>query len=157
MRESEERLSVAADSADVGLWVLDWRTRFFWASQKAREIFGYSADQLISMELFEGSVHPDDWHLVQGSIERALQAGQPLNVEYRLQLGDNQTRWIASRGRPYFTSTGEPERIMGVSMDITPRKLIAQALEERVHFETLLAELSARFVNLPADRIDSDH
>ena len=155
LRESEERLSVAADSADVGLWVLDWRTRFFWASQKAREIFGYSADQLISMELFEGSVHPDDWHLVQGSIERALQAGQPLNVEYRLQLGDNQTRWIASRGRPDFTPTGEPERIMGVSMDITPRKLIAETLEERVHFETLLAELSARFVNLPADRIDS--
>jgi hypothetical protein len=29
-------------------------------------------------------------------------------------------------------------------------------LEERLRFETLLAELSARFVNLPADRIDSN-
>ncbi len=28
-------------------------------------------------------------------------------------------------------------------------------LEERLRFETLLAEISARFVNLPADRIDS--
>ena len=29
-------------------------------------------------------------------------------------------------------------------------------LEERLRFETLLAETSARFVNLPADRIDND-
>jgi len=53
LRESEERLSVAADSADVGLWVLDCRTRVFWASEKARVIFGYSADQVIGMERFE--------------------------------------------------------------------------------------------------------
>ncbi|MFZ0132448.1 MAG: ATP-binding protein [Desulfobacterales bacterium] len=31
-----------------------------------------------------------------------------------------------------------------------------ERLKERLHFETLLAELSARFVNLPADRIDAE-
>ena len=31
-----------------------------------------------------------------------------------------------------------------------------ESLEERLKFETLLAELSARFINLPADRIDSE-
>ena len=152
LRESEERLSVAADSADVGLWVLDCRTRVFWASEKARVIFGYSADQVIGMERFEVSVHPDDWQLVQGSIERALQAGEPVNMEYRIRLGDGHTRWIASRGRPYFTSTGQPDRVMGVSIDITERKQAEQLLEERLRFETLLAEISGRFVNLPPTR-----
>jgi len=156
LRESEERLSVAADSADVGLWVLDWRTRVFWASEKARAIFGYSADQIISMERFEASVHRDDWQRVQGSIERALQAGEPLNVEYRIRLDDSHTRWIASRGRPHFTPTGEPDRLMGVSVDITERKLAEQTLEERLRFETLLAEISSRFVNVPADQIDGE-
>jgi formate hydrogenlyase transcriptional activator len=156
LRKSEERLSVAADSADVGLWVLDCRTRAFWVSEKARVIFGYSADQVISMERFEVSVHPEDWQVVQGSIERALQAGEPVNVEYRIRLGDSHTRWIASRGRPYFTSTGQPDRVMGVSIDITERKQAEQLLEERLRFETLLAELSAHFVNLPADQIDSE-
>jgi formate hydrogenlyase transcriptional activator len=156
LRESEERLSVAADSADVGLWVLDWRTRVFWASEKARTIFGYSADQIISMERFEASVHPDDWQLVQVSIERALHAGEPVNVEYRIRFGDSHTRWIASRARPHFTPTGEPDRLLGVSVDITERKLAEQALEERLRFEKVLAEISSRFVNVPTDRIDGE-
>jgi len=51
------------------------------------------------MERLEASVHPDDWQFVQGSIERAMQTGEPVNVEYRIRLGDSRTRWIASRGR----------------------------------------------------------
>jgi len=135
---------------------LDCRTRLFWASEKARVIFGYSADEVIGMERFEASVHPGDWQLVQGSIERALQAGEPVNLEYRIRLGDSHTRWIASRGRAYFTSTGEPDRVMGVSFDITERKLAQQAREERLRFETLLAETSSRFVNVPSDQIDGE-
>jgi formate hydrogenlyase transcriptional activator len=156
LRQSEERLSVAADSADVGLWVLDWRTRVLWASEKARLIFGYSADQVISMERFEASVHRDDWQLVQGSIERSLHTGEPVNVEYRIKFGDGHTRWIASRGRPHFTPTGEPDRVMGVSVDITERKIAEQALEGRLRFERLLAETSSRFVSVPTDRIDGE-
>jgi formate hydrogenlyase transcriptional activator len=156
LRESEERLSVTADSADVGLWVLDCRTRVFWASEKARAIFGYSADQIISMGHFEALVHQDDWQIVQRSIERALLAGEPVNVEYRIRFDDSHTRWIASRGRPYFTPTGEPDRLMGMSVDITERKLAEQALEERLRFETLLAETSSRFVNVPTDWIDGE-
>lgn len=51
LRESEERLSLAADSADVGFWVLDCRTGVFWTSEKARVIFGYSADQVIRKKI----------------------------------------------------------------------------------------------------------
>jgi transcriptional regulator with GAF, ATPase, and Fis domain len=40
--------------------------------------------------------------------------------------------------------------------EMTERNRTAQVLEERLKFETLLAEISARFVNLPADRIDSE-
>jgi formate hydrogenlyase transcriptional activator len=40
--------------------------------------------------------------------------------------------------------------------EMTERKGTEQVLEERLKFETLLTELSAHFINLPADRIDSD-
>jgi PAS domain S-box-containing protein len=111
LQESEERLSLAADSAEAGLWVLDYRTGVFWATERARAIFGYSPDEVVSMERFEASVHPDDWDLVQGAIERSARAGEPANVEYRIILpGDGRVRWVSSRGRPRFTSTGKPER-----------------------------------------------
>jgi formate hydrogenlyase transcriptional activator len=156
LRESRERLSVATDSADAGIWVLDCRTQVFWASEKARAIFGYSADQVISRESFKATVYRDDRQLVQGSIERARQAGEPVNVEYRIKFDDSHTRWIASRGRPHFASSGEVDRIMGLSIDITERKLAEQALEERLRYETLLAEISSRFVNVPAAEVDRE-
>ena len=54
--------------------------------------------------------------------------GEPVDVEYRIILpGDGRVRWIASRGRPQFKSTGEPERLMGVSIDVTERKRAEEA------------------------------
>ncbi len=127
LRDSAERLSLTTDSAEVGLWILDSSTRVFWATEKARAIFGYSADEAITMERFRASVHPEDWHLVQGSLERCMQGGEPLNVEYRIRLDDGRTRWIASRGRPHLAPAGEPRRLMGVSLDITERKLVEES------------------------------
>ena len=122
LEESEERLTVAADSAGAGLWALDLRTGVFWASERARVIFGYSSDEVISFELFKASVHPDDRDLVRGALERTVRTGEPIIVDYRILAGDGRTRWITSRGRPQFASTGEPNRLMGVSIDITERK-----------------------------------
>jgi len=38
----------------------------------------------------------------------------------------------------------------------TPNEIMQTELEERLRFETLLAEISSHFVNLPADRIESE-
>ena len=40
------------------------------------------------MERLEASVHPDDWDLVRGAIERSAHAGEPVNVEYRILPGE---------------------------------------------------------------------
>jgi formate hydrogenlyase transcriptional activator len=42
------------------------------------------------------------------------------------------------------------------SIDMTERKQVEQALENRLRFERLLSDLSARFVNIPPDRVDSE-
>jgi len=52
-------------------------------------------------------------------------------VEYRIRLGDGSIRWLASRGRPHFSSAGEPVRLMGVSMDITDRRRAEGAFRAR--------------------------
>jgi formate hydrogenlyase transcriptional activator len=123
LRESEERLALAADSAEAGLWILDYGTGVFWVTERARAIFGYSPDEVVGLERLQASVHPDDWDLVRGAIERSARADERLRVEYRIVLpGDGRVRWILSRGRPYLKSTGEPDRLMGISVDVTERK-----------------------------------
>ncbi len=132
LSESETRLFLAADSAEAGLWELDCSTNLFWATERARTIFGYGPEEVISRERFEASVHPDDLELVRQVIARALGEREPLNVEYRILVGDGRVKWIASRGRPYFKPTGEPDRLMGVSIDISERKHMEGELKEQL-------------------------
>ena len=121
-------MSLAADSAEAGLWTLDFGTGVFWATEKARAIFGYAPDEIVDMERFEASVHPNDRNLVRGAVERSARAGEPVDLEYRVILpGEHDVRWIASRGRPRLDSAGEPERLMGLSVDITERKHAEEA------------------------------
>jgi len=128
LQESEERLALAADSAGAGLWSLNFDTGVFWATERGREIFGYEPDEVISMKRFAASIHPDDRDLVLGAVEQAARAGEAINKEYRIILpNDGGVRWISSRGRPRLNSTGEPERLMGVSVDISERKLADEA------------------------------
>ncbi len=132
LRESEARLSLAANSAEAGLWELDCSTNLFWATERARQIFGYGPDEVIYMERFESSVHPDDLEFVRQAIVRALGEREPVNVEYRIQVGDGCFKWISSRGRPYFKSNGEPDRLMGVSLDISESKQMEEKLQVRL-------------------------
>ena len=145
LQESEERLALAADSAEAGLWTLNFSTGVFWATERARTMFGYSPDEVVDMARLEASVHPNDWDLVQSAIERSAQTGEPIHVEYRIVTDDGSVRWVASSGRPRFNPAGEPERLMGVSIDISEGKRAEEALrasEARLAAGADLADLA---------------
>jgi len=161
LRESEERLSLAADSAHAGLWVLDYATRVFWVTGRTRSIFGFSPDEAVTMERFEAAVHPDDRNLIVAAIERAAHATEePVTVDYRIVLSDKDgERWVSSRGRPRLTSAGEPDRLMGVSVDITERKREQEALvasEARLASGAELAGLGFYEVDFAAAAMHAD-
>lgn len=128
--ESETRFTLATNSAGAGIWELDVSTNVFWATDKALAIFGYDSKEVISMERFERSVYPGDLEYIREAIFCSLHHGEPLNVEYRILTDDGSLKWISSSGRAYFKSSGEPERLLGVSVDITERKLSAEKLKE---------------------------
>jgi formate hydrogenlyase transcriptional activator len=153
LRDSEARLSLAADSAEAGLWALDHQTGIFWASDRCRTIMGFGPDTVVTMERLRASVHPDDWDLVVGALEEGRRALVPVNVEYRVVVpGDDGVRWVFSRGRTRVSASGEPVRAMGVTIDVTERKRAEQALREHLRFETLAADLSSRMLDVgPAD------
>jgi PAS domain S-box-containing protein len=121
-RESQLRLSLAAEAAEAGMWVLDWDTQIFWITERAREIFGYPPDVIMDMAKFEQSVHPEDLGLIHPVIDHSVKTGEPLHVEYRIRREDGEARWVASHGRPLFKTNGQPERLLGLSMDITTRR-----------------------------------
>lgn len=131
LRQSEARLSLAADSAAIALWELNCTTNLFWVTRKARAILGHDHGENITMEHFEQSVYADDLAHVLQVIKQSLENNEPLSVEYRIHSDDGEIKWIYSTGRPYFKSNGEPDRLRGVSIDITDRKIMEEELQAR--------------------------
>jgi formate hydrogenlyase transcriptional activator len=154
--ELEERLRLAADSARAHLWHLEIDSGRIWTTEKAKEFFGFALDRELDLESFLNIVHPEDREKFRLSVEEAVRSGEDNGAEYRIVRPDGSIRWVLSRGRRYPASTGQSARLMGVSIDMTERKQVEQALENRLRFERLLADLSARFVNIPPDRVDSE-
>jgi PAS domain S-box-containing protein len=132
LRKSISRLCLAVDSAEAGLWELNCSTEIFWASDQARSIFGYGPEEIISMERFEDSIHPEDLERVRQAIAQTLNDLEPVDIEYRIVSGDGRLKWIASRGRLHFDPTGVPDRVLGVSVDISKRKKMEADLNDRL-------------------------
>ncbi len=119
LREREERVSLAAESADLAFWTIDFEGKESWMSEKGRAIFNFGSDEPLSRELFLSRVHPEDRLATDEAIERARAASQTFEVEYRLLRPDGETRWLISRGRYLRNDRGEVSELIGVAIDIT--------------------------------------
>ena len=129
LREGEERLQLAAEAAEVGMWMLDVKGGRFWATERARQIFDYAADTEITMERFLESVHPDCREPVTEAVRRAVEDGREVDIEYRIALPDGGERWVHSRGRMQPPSATNPARLLGASVDVTERKRSEEELQ----------------------------
>jgi len=132
LRDSEERLSLAAASAEAGLWVIFTDTGRLWATDQLREIFQFSPDEDLSFERFLEAIYPDDRESARETLARCLQTRDLIRLEYRIVLPDGGVRWIVSRGRSFPATTVQPERVMGVAIDITERKAMEARLREQL-------------------------
>jgi two-component system sensor kinase FixL len=138
LRESQERLDLATASADAGIWSMNLDTRSVWATEKLRELFRFAPDEDLTFERFLEVIHPEDREHVRASVQRSLDKREPLVVEYRIVHPDGTIRWILSQGYPYTGASVRADRLMGVSNDVTKRKITELQLRES---QTLLSAL----------------
>ena len=149
LREREERIGLAAESANLALWTIDFRNHESWMNDKGRELFGFAANERLSREVFLARVHPEDRNAVDAAIESARAGSQRFEIEYRLLRPDGETLWLISRGRYLCNNRGQLSELMGVAMDVTAQ--VKSNLELRFQREemarlsrvSLMGELTA--------------
>ena len=135
LRENEERMSLAVDAANFGIWIRDLARNEIWASDKWRELFGFAPSERLELDHILQRLHPDDREALQGVFAKALAGGGSYETEFRLILPDGGIRWISSQGRVERSSNGQPVRIRGASRDVTAGKqaeLETQLLRQEV-------------------------
>ena len=148
LRDSEARLSLAAESANAGLWTLEAETGHIWATEKTYELLGLSPSEELNLDKFLELVHTEDRETVRQAIQEAVRSGHESAVEYRIQRPDGSVRWIASRGRRHAGSDSEPDRLMGVSTDITESKHVELRLQAESEYLKDEIEVEGRFADI---------
>lgn len=142
-RESEERLRLAKEAAELGIF--DWNIvtgEIRW-DQRARELWGVPASELISYELCKEAIAREDRNLARNAVKRALdpEGDGRYRAEFRITRSrtNGLTRWIAATGQVTFRNR-QPVRMVGTLQDISERKKgEAQAREWTERLQTQLA------------------
>jgi len=137
LKQSNNRLQLALDSAELGTWSLHLDTGRFENDARDRRIHGHEPEALAqTLAKMRSQVHPDDLSNLDAVFVGLGRSGGSCRTEYRLApLADQERtgreRWVAMQGTVVRSAGGLPMQLLGVTCDITERKHAEQALAER--------------------------
>jgi PAS domain S-box-containing protein len=124
-----ERLHLAMEAGAAGGWDYDYKTgKDVWFG-KAHAQLGMTRDETLgSRKEFWDRVHQDDRERVAHALQVAKEKHEDFGLDVRVVWRDGTTHWLRSRGRFHYAANGEPERSVGISIDITEPKRAEEAL-----------------------------
>jgi PAS domain S-box-containing protein len=131
--ERNTQLALAAKAALVGSYAYDVKASMLQFSEGYAAIYDLPEGTSEMMGSQRRSlVHPEDLERLDRVRSEAFgQRRGEFSLEYRNILPKRGVRWIESRSSIFYDSNGRPERLVGVNIDITERKLAELALAER--------------------------
>lgn len=122
LQASQERLQLAVQTGKLGVWEVDLHTNRMSCSITCKANFGRRADDRFGYDEFWAAVHPDDLARVRSAVAASVQTRSEYDTEYRTIWPDGTLHWVLARGRPDSGPDGTPDRLIGVTLDITDRK-----------------------------------
>ena len=137
LKDGNHRLQLALDCAELGTWSLHLKTGRFENDVRDRRIHGHGTEAPPqTLAKMRSQVHPDDLSNLDSAFLTLGRAGGSCRTEYRLaprtdQERNGRERWVAIEGAVVRQADGRPVQLLGVTRDITDRKLAEQALAER--------------------------
>src|SRR5829696_2637251 len=132
LRESEARLRMATEAADMFVWEADLvRMKMTWPENAAKVL---GCDPAFLTEDFQGTwgfIHPDDQERVTREFYESINSGKShFSVEYRgFDKGGLSTHWLA-QAFVIFDRDGKPERLVGTTQNISRQKHSEMLLHE---------------------------
>ncbi len=131
LHESEARINLVTNAANLGLWLWNIRDDELWVTAKWRRLFGFAESEPLKFGRLLQVVHPEDRERIQQRVQHMLEhGGGEYESEYRITRPDGSTCWIAGYGGVELDEHGKPAFARGVSRDITRRKIAEEELRE---------------------------
>lgn len=148
--ESEARMTLAQEAAGIVTWEWNVLTDALSTSANAARLFGRP---LSAMDDLRACLHPADAPLASQLQQRALTGSGLQEWEFRV-LREAEVHWIASRVSLLRDAEQRPVKLIGVSLDVSERRLTEAALrrsEALLAKAQQLAHLGGWYWNLQTD------
>jgi PAS domain S-box-containing protein len=123
LRSSEGFLAEGQRISHTGSW--SWKVssgKVAWSEEHFR-IFGVEPEKTEpSFQLFLETVHPEDRSFIERSLDEAVRDRSDFDIEFRIALADGSIKHVHGVGRPVDGESGEVDRYIGTTVDISERK-----------------------------------
>ncbi|MEX2285080.1 MAG: PAS domain S-box protein, partial [Gemmatimonadota bacterium] len=138
LRTAEERVRFALESADVGIWDMDYRTGVLRWSETIEAQYGLQPGTFDgTVEMFTQGVHPEDRQILLDTIDAAMKTGSDFTTLHRTIWPDSTVRWLSGAGRIQLDHDGKPMRGVGISQDVTERRLLEEQYQQAQKMEAI--------------------
>ena len=151
LRESEERHRLAADAAGLGRWEFVIETAQLRGDAAFNEHHGAPPDSELDFEGHMRAIHREDHEAIRRRVADATDGRDGYEAEYRVVRSDGSTRWILSRGRFIGGDGSAPDRLAGVTLDVSQGRELEEEKER-----TRARELTARAEAAERERISRE-
>ena len=131
LRVEQERLDLALDGSNAGLWDWDLTTDRAYYSPRWKAMIGFRPEEIQdTVAEWESRVHPEDLPQTRERV-RAHIGGENQVYEnvHRLRHKDGQYVWILALGRALRDPSGRPYRMVGIHVDITEQRRAREQAE----------------------------
>ena len=129
---ANDRLQLAMESGKSVGWEWDLRTNRVNRFGDLSAGFGMSSDPSVGdIDDFRRWMHPEDRDRVWKALKDAMEGRSPCAAEFRILWPNGTVKWVAAKGQFYYSPGGDPERMLGMAVDITERKDNEESLRRK--------------------------
>jgi len=120
LNEANQRLRIAADAGQIGIWDYDVVDNVLIWDDRMYQIYGVDRDRFSgAYEAWAQCVHPDDLADAAGALQAAIRGEAPFDTRFRIVWPDGSIHWIKAGATALLDDAGKVLRMIGTNMDIT--------------------------------------
>ena len=129
LEDSEALLAQTGRMAKVGGWILDARTLEVTWTEETYRIHEVPLGHKPPLEEAINYFHSDDRPKLETAVKKALEHGDPYDMEVRFITANGKPLWVHTIGKPVIVK-GKTVKLTGTFQDITDRKQVEEALRK---------------------------
>ncbi len=131
LQASREKLELAQRAGGIGTFEYDVRSNSVLWSKEMEALYGLRPGGYGgSYSEWTERLHPQDRKAAEEAIRSAVESGNEFNAEFRVVWPDGSVRWVAARAQVLKDAEGKPARMIGVNIDVTPRRQAEEVARE---------------------------